>query len=74
MQNPPEVGKTYISGIDPNILIYVESAETIDADGDDPATFFVEGCAPSDKDDMSGIGYEFTEEEWTAHRFTPYKS
>lgn len=69
MQNLPEVGKTYISKTDPTFKIYVEKAEIIEADGDEPASFVVEGCAPKDKNFEGGNGYEIFGDEWIEDGF-----
>lgn len=73
MQNFPEVGKTYVSQIDPTERLYVEAVHHVEADEEDgtEAGFFVEGCLPSDRDIPGGNGIEFTGEEWAEYRFTP---
>jgi hypothetical protein len=72
MQNLPEIGKTYISEAVPGLLIHVENVETLEADENGPASAIIEGCAPADIGDMSGLGYEFTYDEWQGHLFKPH--
>lgn len=73
MQNlkAPKEGMIYVSEADPTLKILVELVQLTPADGDIPAGFYVEGCNPDDADDMTGCGYEFLDDEWTSHRFTP---
>lgn len=65
MQNTlPEVGKTYVSRADPSFKIYVERVDLIEADGDDPESFCVEGCEPQDINNPAGDGIEIFGDEW----------
>ena len=65
--NAPIVGKVYQSQAEPTLKVLVESVETFQDEGE---TFFhVEACDPSDKDDMGGIGYDYTSDEWIDMRF-----
>lgn len=73
----PEVGKVYVSRINPSIYIYVESVTSVDEDedaGTDACSFLVEGSDPSARNDTTAMGYEFTSPEWDAHGFTPVPS
>lgn len=75
MQNTlPEVGKTYTSQADPSFKIYVEKVDLIEADGDEPESFCVEGCDPKDIGNEAGDGVEIYGDEWIAdgyHLATP---
>lgn len=71
MQNLPEVGKTYISKTDPSFKIYVEKIDTIPSDGDEPASFCVEGCAPKDIGNEEGDGIEIFGDEWIEYQLIP---
>jgi hypothetical protein len=73
MQNLPEVGKTYISEIDPTFRIFVTEVTPPELDPLDKVMsgFFVECCPPGEQDDMQAMGYEFMQDEWEAHRFIP---
>lgn len=65
MQNKlPEVGKIYVSKVDPTFKIYVERVDLIEADGDDPESFCVEGCDPKDINNPAGDGIEIYGDEW----------
>jgi hypothetical protein len=65
----PEVGKTYTSQEDPTLSIFVEAVETIEADENNPAGFYVEGCDPKDKGNASATVYEVLDDEWVSFRF-----
>jgi hypothetical protein len=68
---PPQIGQTYISRTDPNLLIYVVDVTIPDAEDDSDTEFFVEGCDPTYKDDtMNADGFEFTDDVWAKHDFT----
>lgn len=68
----PEAGKAYV---DPTGLkVFVEDVTLIDADGDAPAGFYVEGCDLKNKDNEGAIGYEWNDDEWIEHGFIPYTS
>lgn len=64
MQNLPKVGQIYQSTVTPTFRIYVETVDVIEADGDEPAGFCVEGCDPKDKGNDSGNGFEIFSDEW----------
>jgi hypothetical protein len=64
LPQPPEVGKTYISKTDPTFSIYVRRIDLIEADGDDPAGFCVEVCAPKDKGITGAMVIELFDDEW----------
>jgi hypothetical protein len=67
---PPQIGKTYLSRTDPNLIIYVVDVTVPDADDDDEVEFIVEGCDPTYKDDtMNADGCEFTSDVWAEHGF-----
>ncbi len=69
---PPQIGRTYRSGTDPELIIYVVDV-TIPAANDVADTeFLVEGCDPAYKDDTDNAdGCEFTADVWAKHEFTP---
>jgi hypothetical protein len=66
----PEIGKTYLSHTNPDLLIYVVDVTVPDADDDNDTPFIVEGCDPAYKDDtMNADGCEFTADVWAKHDF-----
>jgi len=60
----PEVGKTYVSRTDPTFRIHVEKVDLIEADGDDPEGFCVEGCDPKHIGKAWADGIEIFSDEW----------
>lgn len=60
----PEVGKTYVSKTDPTFSIYVRKVDLIEAAGDDPVGFIVEGCEPKDKGNEEAPYCEVIDDEW----------
>jgi hypothetical protein len=68
---PPQIGKTYLSRTDPDLLIYVVDVTVPDPDEDDDTPFRVEGCDPAYKDDIENAdGLEFAADVWARHDFT----
>lgn len=65
----PEVGKTYVSQIDPTLSIYVEEIMTVQKDEFGDAGFWVSCCHPEDKDKKDAPGYEFVDDEWASFHF-----
>lgn len=63
----PEIGKIYISEVDPTLKIFVQCVQRI---SDVPNGFFVQGCDPKDVDNENAAEYEFFEDEWASFRFT----
>ena len=69
--NPPQIGKTYISSTEPNLVIYVVDVNVSEDDEDADTAFIVEGCDPAYKDDTENAdGYELTSAVWEKHGFT----
>jgi hypothetical protein len=67
---PPQIGQTYLSRTDPDLLIYVVDVTYPDADDDVDTEFLVEGCDPAYKDDTyNADGLEFTADVWASHDF-----
>jgi hypothetical protein len=66
----PQVGSTYVSAVDPNICLFVESVQIIKADEYGTATYYVEACEPGHTRDASRSVIELTEDEWAEHGFT----
>ncbi len=66
----PEVGKTYRSKLDPTFIFLVTEFDPSEIDNGHETGFYVQGCAPEDADDMTAMGYDFTEEDWIFHGFT----
>jgi len=67
----PEVGKTYVSKTDPTFSIYVRKVDLIEADGDDPGGFIVEGCDPKNKGKEDAPYCEIIDDEWSDFGCTP---
>ena len=66
----PQVGRTYVSRINPSMLIYVVDVVIPDVDEDIGTTFIVEVCDPAYKDDIENAdGLELTAETWKKHDF-----
>jgi hypothetical protein len=66
----PQIGQTYVSRIDPALIVYVVDAGDLEADGNNEADFFVEGCDPAYKDDTRNAdGYDFDADSWIKHDF-----
>jgi len=72
MQNkPPQIGQTYVSSTTPTLIVYVVDVNVLDAGENADAGFFVEGCDPAYKDDVTNAyGYDFDAENWNKHNFT----
>jgi len=67
----PQVGRTYVSRIDPSLLVYVVDVVIPELNEDIGTTFIVEGCDPVYKDDTENAdGFELTAETWKKHDFT----
>jgi hypothetical protein len=68
---PPEIGQTYVSRSDPNLIVYVVDVNLIEADDNNEENFYVEGCDPAYKDDtLNAYGYDFDVDSWNKHDFT----
>ena len=66
---PPQIGQTYISSINPKLVVYV--VDVIEADESDHGDFIVEGCDPAYKDDtMNADGYDISADIWVKNKFT----
>jgi hypothetical protein len=67
---PPQIGNTYLSSTDPDLLIYVVDVTIPHADDEVDTPFLVEGCDPAYKDDTwNADGLEFTADVWAKHNF-----
>ena len=68
---PPQIGQTYISGINPKLVVYVVDVIDIETDEGDYENFIVEGCDPAYKDDTKNAdGYDITAGVWIKNNFT----
>lgn len=68
---PPQIGQTYVSRTDPNLIVYVVEVNTHEVIGDSNIEFTVECCDPAYKDDVTNAdGYEFTSDVWQKHDFS----
>ncbi len=68
---PPQVGQIYVSGIDPNLIVYVVEVNVHEVPGDANILFTVECCDPAYKDDfINADGCEITSDVWQKHNFS----
>jgi hypothetical protein len=68
---PPQIGQTYVSRLDPALIVYVVDVNVFESSESTNAGFFVEGCDPAYKDDtVHAYGYDFDADNWTKHDFT----
>jgi hypothetical protein len=67
----PQIGQTYISGVNPKLVVYVVDVIVIETDEGDDTDFIVEGCDPAYKDDTRNAdGYDITADVWFKNNFT----
>jgi len=68
--NPPQIGQTYVSRIEPKLIVYIVDVSIMDPEGNTDPNFIVEGCDPAYKDDtLNAYGYDFDADSWSKHDF-----
>ncbi len=67
----PEIGKTYVSSVDPSLVFFVEDFHPAEFDPDDGVCygFVVNCCRPGDQDDQFALGHSFTAADWVLYAF-----
>ena len=67
---PPQIAHTYISRIDPTLVVYVADVNVFETGNESNILFTVECCDPAFKDDIwNADGYEMTSEVWAKYDF-----
>ncbi|MGA7595862.1 MAG: hypothetical protein WCA64_11770 [Gallionella sp.] len=71
MIKPPMIHRTYISGIKPDMMVYVANVNTTHSGENRAIGFIVECCDPAYKDDeWNADGYEMTDDVWAKYEFS----
>lgn len=65
----PQVGKTYVSRIDPTLTLYVEDVLVVQQDEFGEGGFVATGCSPADKGNPEALCYELLSDEWAEFHF-----